>query len=130
MIVLDNLLLGGLVGPLVMVAEFNCGITSALLAGGSGGGMLGGASSSGSELANSGGGGMKEMESMPLYCPDGDAILVGFFVRMMECAEGSGLKLVTFRFSVLCLDSRKRLGLPGDTGSLGVTVNEFGLVSL
>lgn len=54
--------------------------------------MLGGVSSSGSELANSGGGGMKEMASMPLYCPDrdvGDAILVGFLLRMLlEGTEG------------------------------------------
>lgn len=58
--------------------------------------MLGGASSSGSELANSGGGGMKEMVSKPLYCPDvdvGDAILVGFFIRMLlEGTAGSGLE--------------------------------------
>lgn len=72
------------------------------------------------------------MVSMPWYSPGGDVgdvTLIGFLGRMLlECTEG--LKLVTFGFSVWGLGSMKGLALPGDTGGLGVTMNELGLVSL
>lgn len=95
-LLLDDVIVVRLLGPFVMAAKFRGGIKSVLLVGGSGGGMLGGIVLSGSELANSGGGGMKDMTSKPLYCPDGDigdAILVGFLIRMLlEGTEGSGLE--------------------------------------